>query len=490
MLSKVFPHDPSDALSPILVKELRQGMASRAFVLTFLILQLAMVMTLVFAVAGADGGSAANTREASWFFWMIIGATLIFMLPIMGLNALASELKGQTIELISLTRLNSLRIVFGKWVALTFQGFLFLTAILPYFVLRYFVGGINILEELYILFLMAVLSLTISSIAVGISGIRTAFGRIAASVAVVIGTPWLLGATIAELRPMAGVAGDGWLVVSTIIAFGLPIILYFLEIGASSISPVAENHDARKRTIYLLFCLLLFGCWIALDLEVSIVVHACALAGVLVLIRMIHGAPVLVLSLYRPFVRFGIVGRMLGRWLLYPGWTSGVRAAAFGFGILLLAIWHADAVDSDFGLLLINIVGAILLPAAIYRMRTLTGGTPIAFAIVTLLICQLTALIVLLIDRIMGVGIDLTILLSWLPPCNVMFILIDRGSADNYALGTLVSMLVLFAILFVRSFGLSRQFKELEDEAAAVNAAEQAADAKAKQGAEAEPATA
>ncbi|MFM7520334.1 MAG: hypothetical protein ACKO9B_07680, partial [Planctomycetota bacterium] len=125
-------------LSPMLVKELRQGLQSGAFSMTFTALQggLALLMTLWIATA-AESGDGQSLRGLFWFLFTV-SSTMI--LPLRGLLAIRSEEVGQTFDLLRLTRLGSTQIVVGKWIAIMAQVVLVAIAVLPYVVLQYFLG--------------------------------------------------------------------------------------------------------------------------------------------------------------------------------------------------------------------------------------------------------------------------------------------------------------------------------------------------------------
>jgi hypothetical protein len=56
-------------LSPIVVKEVRQGVRKRAFTGTLVILQLLMVLSLTMAL-----GEDRNVEGSTWMFWILLSA--------------------------------------------------------------------------------------------------------------------------------------------------------------------------------------------------------------------------------------------------------------------------------------------------------------------------------------------------------------------------------------------------------------------------------
>src|SRR5438128_7317412 len=74
------PRDFADWLSPILVKELRQGMRARVFVSSFLILQALMIFNVI--VGLLSSAQQADTSFSSGFFWWMIGLPVLLIMPL------------------------------------------------------------------------------------------------------------------------------------------------------------------------------------------------------------------------------------------------------------------------------------------------------------------------------------------------------------------------------------------------------------------------
>jgi hypothetical protein len=322
----------------MLVKELRQGMRSRVFIISFMALQVAMIFPALFGLLDAAAGDSID--GVTVFFWLIVGVPLVLVMPGAALGAISREKLDNTLEPIFLTPLTARRIVFGKWVATVAQTLLLVAAILPYAVLRYYLGGVDIDSELTSLAAMVAGSAVLSGIAVGISPVMGRLGRILlAPVVVIVGLytlVWTIAATMNPVLSGGGLTWDGWKV-GALTLQGFYLLLLMLEVGAGKIGPAAENHSTSKRLI-------------ALASTVTAVAFSYApraqwwmwLAPLVVVGPVLIGAicePIReVPTVYRPFVRKGFAGRAFGR-LFYPGWPSG-----FFFAVLVLAIagWRLD----------------------------------------------------------------------------------------------------------------------------------------------------
>ncbi|HEX7262242.1 MAG TPA: hypothetical protein VF258_10545, partial [Luteolibacter sp.] len=149
--------DFSDKLSPMLVKELRQGMRARGFTMLFITFQGLLAFILLTASAVSESDSAGSFASGV-IFTLFAGAALLVQ-PMRGMNALSVEIIGNTIEMMVLTRLSAWRIVFGKWIAIVSQTALILITIIPYLILRYFFGGMVLMGELVFLSLIFLTSM-------------------------------------------------------------------------------------------------------------------------------------------------------------------------------------------------------------------------------------------------------------------------------------------------------------------------------------------
>jgi ABC-type transport system involved in multi-copper enzyme maturation permease subunit len=155
--------DFADWLNPMLVKELRQGLKTKAFVIVFVLVQVALVILMGFRLLAQNDPFGYTAGMLDGLLWTAIGGALLVLMPLRALTAISEEEKANTLHLVQLTRLSSTRIVWGKWIALVSQTLLLSVAILPYAVLRYFFGGIDIVENLLLLVWMMVGSMALTA---------------------------------------------------------------------------------------------------------------------------------------------------------------------------------------------------------------------------------------------------------------------------------------------------------------------------------------
>ncbi len=315
-------------LSPMLVKELRQGMRTNLFSTAFILLQAVMVLSLL---AGLADPSA---MAANGFFWFFIVVTLLVVQPLRGFNALSSEYDLNTMDLIQLTRLDAWRITLGKWTALNAQTLLFLTGVLPYLVMRYFLGNVNFVADLVALLYLGLGSALASAITVGCS----AFRHIVLRGMLVLGFGFGLFSLFTMMQAMifrSSFAGADRFATMGLAALAMLYgCFFFLSFGASRIAPLSENHATRKRLVALAFAALCLG-FARVGSEEAAVIVVALILGFACIDALTEPLPVFARVL-APFRRNAPL--RLAACFFAPGWLSGIA-----FFLLCVGIWTSAA---------------------------------------------------------------------------------------------------------------------------------------------------
>lgn len=321
-------------LSPMVVKELRQGVQSGAFAWTFIALQAAMFLYLSYAVLIFEAGRGRGRTAFDFLFWPIVGTAVLFILPLRGLGAISGEKAGNNLDLVRLTQLSATKIVLGKWLAIVAQGALLVTAILPYVVLRYFFGDVNVIRDLATIGWLFVGSMLVAAAAIALST-KSPQVRLAS---VLLVLPSFV--SIIELFDNPGgsgvFSGSTWLGTLAVIALYTAAML---EYSASTIAPIAENHALRKRSLALAIGVV----WL---LTASLAPSQTAIATSLITLPLLLAyaieavleRPVHLKSQAVAFARFGLPGRLAAR-VLTPGWPTGLVFVAVMAAMCLTAWW-------------------------------------------------------------------------------------------------------------------------------------------------------
>jgi hypothetical protein len=349
-------------LSPMVVKELRQGVQSGAFAWTFIGLQAVMFLTLTLTVTSFEPGDRSGRMTLEFFFWPVIGAAVLLIIPLRGLGAISGEQAGSKLDLVLLTRLSATKIVLGKWLAIVAQAALIVTAILPYVVLRYFFGSVNVLSDLAIIGWLFAGSMIVAAAAIAAST-RPVWQRIAVSV---LALPTLVSTLELLDNPGGPRLSDlsGWLGLLAVLTL---YTVALLQYAASTIAPVAENHAVRKRSLGLAIGLTwcVFAGLATPQAAISTVVATLPLV-ISSAIEAILEQPVHLRSQAAAFARFGPPGRLAAS-LLTPGWATGLVYVLVMTAICLPAVWWLIVVRTSAGGgdAVVAVAIGILLPAAV-----------------------------------------------------------------------------------------------------------------------------
>ncbi|HUF61965.1 MAG TPA: hypothetical protein VMN36_07815 [Verrucomicrobiales bacterium] len=399
--------DFPDRLSPMLVKELRQGMRTKMFTAAFIVVQAVMILIAFFSAIAAGAGMRAE--GLSGVFWGMLVFVLIFVMPLRAFGVLSNEMRDDTMETILLTRLSAWRIVFGKWLALVTQTTLLLSAILPYVVLRYWLGGINLAVEMFWLGVIWLVSCLMTAILAGLSGQRLFLLRGALALGLLV-SAFAFCMMVMQLfifghmhdpiphtgEPAAWAYYLDW---GILIVFG---IYYFLDFGASQIAPESANLSVRKRLSALVATAMvllsgLAGVGEEFYLSLSFLIMAVAVVDALT------EPATFVPSVYRRFLNCGWPGR-LALMVFGPGWP-------YGFFFFLccagLGVWGwisaqtlvgGGRIDERDWLLLVSLIGTLIWPVAWIRLFNQKAERTFAHYVVIQIVVCLFAMLLLFLD--------------------------------------------------------------------------------------------
>lgn len=385
--------DFPDALSPMVVKELRQGLRTRMFSAVLLVLHTLMLVITLIAGAAEDASDLDGMRLG------LIGLILCFVLPLRGFSALAGEIHRNTMDMLVLTRLSAGRIVLGKWASLTAQSLLIAVSLLPYVVARYLYGGQNLLSEAGLLGLMWLIGAVITAGVVCLSTQKVFWLRAAVVILFGIVPLWMgfiflitsafggggaFPGRFSTIFPLAGVFDSGgWMSLALITGFAAWAVFFFLSLAATRVAPPSENLAMLKRCVHGGLILALVG-WSFIDLPRSDLLGLAVFILSFATIDAMTERNPEVTSLYLPFFRRGAAVR-IAAWLLTPGWMTG-----FVFSALLTALltWRfsntmgpAEAWMAILGVVDVWMVSALVLVSSGRKSRDLLGPWIVVFII-------------------------------------------------------------------------------------------------------------
>lgn len=461
----------------MLVKELRQGLRGKTFVAVFLVLQ--AMLSLFLLGAGAAGSSPRAGTFVSEVVFVFFSLAALVIQPLRGVGALSGEIRSNTIDLMVLTRLGALRIVLGKWVAVVSQTALMTATIFPYLILRYYLGGMDLFAELLMVLVVFMLSAGLTAVTVGLSGCRSILIR---GLLPVLGTPFLAMLIFKlgfgrGLQPLIEICSlPDRTRIFALLGFLLGVAYVgasALSLGASQIAPAAENHSTPRRVVALGLMLV----WPLMLLAMSTPIEAVPFLWFLI------AAPAIGLALseeenpvptvYRPFVRKGLIGRIAGR-LLYPGWPSGavlsLLLALIGFGGLSLIRGTSVAGLMEARIHLLAVLGSLLFPGTLI----VVAGPKFKDRAAAFILLWIAFVVVGLVGAQLGDELRSSFIywcLAWNPVTLLpMSEHIDSTGwvsfkGQHLFLTGMITNGILFAVLILKSIPAFRRIRALEREA-------------------------
>lgn len=191
------PADFPDWLGPMTVKELRQGLRSNFFLGIFLLLHLALFCWMFPSLLGGD-----NRIELDVLFWIMISGSL-GLLSLRGLGAVYLERKKGTLELLQLCVPSLWEILWGKWISLLLQILIVAASLLPYLVIRYFIGQFDLLLNLQVFLFLGCAVALVAALAQLASLLRR-IGIIICTLLLVFLSPYLFSTLVFFLFVAAG----------------------------------------------------------------------------------------------------------------------------------------------------------------------------------------------------------------------------------------------------------------------------------------------
>ena len=333
--------DFSDKFSPMLVKELRQGLKGTSFIILFIALQAILALLIVgqsFAVSYDSIGDSISSA-----IFICLGLATCVIQPLRGISAVGGEIKENTIDLMVITRLSAWKIVYGKWISLVSQSALIIVAVSPYLILRYFFGGMQLFGELMVLLSMFIASAGFTALFIGISSFPSLIlrGILGLACAFFIGKS-VFGLFIDSrvyqdlLELMTFQFPEAIGVYALIVLFTAYIGWLALDFGAGYIAPISENRSTARRLITLAIVAILYAVFLFNDTDFKQAAPAfMIILSIPIAIISLTELPYTTATVSVPFVKKGFCGR-LASFLFYPGWASGLN---FVLLLFLLSIF-------------------------------------------------------------------------------------------------------------------------------------------------------
>lgn len=252
-------------VNPILVKETRQALKSRQFVVTLLVVLVACwaASFAVVAIIGPDVYYVASGTQMLYVYTIILAVPLILIVPFSAFRSLSAEQEDNTYELLSITTLTPQQIITGKLGSAAVQMLVYMSAVSPCIAFTYLLRGVDTptISFLLIYFMLLSMGLSMLGLLAGTNS-KTKHSQVLISVLLVM----CLGLTLigvisflGEFVPRSSVdIADPWFWTGNFafLSFYAAIFALLHAAAAAQISFTSDNRSTplRKRIILLLAC--------------------------------------------------------------------------------------------------------------------------------------------------------------------------------------------------------------------------------------------
>jgi hypothetical protein len=244
----------TDRANPILVKETRQALKSRQFVVTFAIVLVAcwLVSFGLVAVIGPQVYYSATGGMFMVWYYAVLAFPLAIIVPYTAFRSLASEMEDNTYDLLTITTLSARQIISGKLWSAVVQMIVYLSAVSPCLAFTFLLRGVDMVMTTFLLAIAVLGSLGLSMISLFVGTMaRVKHSQIIWSVALVLvlfGAFWLACA-LALVVTEEGMPPDPEFWAAMVILLTIYITTFGLlhAAAAAQISFASENRSTPVR---------------------------------------------------------------------------------------------------------------------------------------------------------------------------------------------------------------------------------------------------
>ncbi|KAA5543921.1 ABC transporter permease [Roseiconus nitratireducens] len=249
-----------DAINPILVKEMRQALKSRQFVVTFSLLLFA---ALAWTVAGSLSMmpriyTSPSAPRMMIGYYAVLALPMLLVVPLAAYRSLEGEIDDGTLEMLTITTLSPWQIILGKLASASLQMLLYFVTLCPCLAFAYTLRGVDLPTTLLIVAALAVSGTLLTVVALFFAPLaRGRGGRIMTMLSLILllvlaeyGLAMMVVSLIWYGNPLSGPELLFTVLASLAIAFTFGHLL--LTAAAAQLTPETENRSTGIRLSLLM----------------------------------------------------------------------------------------------------------------------------------------------------------------------------------------------------------------------------------------------
>jgi hypothetical protein len=245
-----------DRANPILVKELRQSLKSRQFVITFMLLLTAAWLVSVFGLLMFQTQVQYGPAGRYFFigFYIALAVATLLIVPFGAYKSLQAERDFNTFEILSVTTITPQQIVRGRLLSALVQCLIYYSAITPFMAFASTMQGFDAPRAAYVLMATLLISMMLSMAALMISTLSKQRATQGLLSMVLVGQ--LIGAAISAWSLASMMIFQTWFAITNPVfwqinaAVVLGLVSYFVlfqQIATANLTFESANHSTGIR---------------------------------------------------------------------------------------------------------------------------------------------------------------------------------------------------------------------------------------------------
>ena len=245
-----------DRANPILVKETRQALKSRQFVITFMLLLGAAWIVSAFWLlrSGPSLEYEATGRQLFYWFYVVLAVATVVVVPFTAFRSLQSEREFNTYELLNVTTLTPRQIVWGKLFSALVQLFIFYSAITPFIAFASLLQGFDTPRAAFVLVGSMLVSLFLSMEVLMFATLaKQRVGQGFSAIVVLSQLSFALFGALGfvlqaiELDTLRIDTRDFWVATGAILVFGASYFVLFQQVTTAQLTFESDNRITAIR---------------------------------------------------------------------------------------------------------------------------------------------------------------------------------------------------------------------------------------------------
>lgn len=252
----------SKKLTPMVVKELRQGLRRGVFLIPFMVIHVFAIAALYvefYTEVELGANPFTGVMQMGLFlenspFWWVAGGICMVLMPLGGIVLMGQEMEEGNYELLQMTALSRWQVVMGKFLSIWSISMLTFSSLFPYLIVRYFVGGMDVWRNIAMVMTVVLVGAIVGAGAIGASSFKNLFGRIGIFI-LFLGSLVATGMIVLKSSALQS-GGCGIFYHLNVIGLTLCYVILGLVIARSRIRLV--QHQYEMKPSWMMICLLVF----------------------------------------------------------------------------------------------------------------------------------------------------------------------------------------------------------------------------------------